>query len=87
MGREELRRCVSITRARLRLCGGSDTPRHSLETSLGAKSLPEMTFGSELTLTHAGSGVQLAFTAADALREWKVCQQLADASRVLSRSV
>ena len=46
-------------------------PGDRLETSLGAKSLPEMTFGSELTLTHAGSGVQLAFTAADALREWK----------------
>ena len=53
-----------------------NAPRHRLETSLGAKSLPEMTFGSELTLTHAGSGVQLAFTAADALREWKVCHPL-----------
>jgi len=44
-----------------------------LESALGAKSLPEMTFGSELTLTHQASGVQLAFTAADALHQWKVC--------------
>ena len=45
----------------------------SVEEALGGpRSLPEMLFGTRLTLTHERSGITLHFNAVDALREWQV---------------
>ena len=43
-----------------------------LEARLGTSHLPEMLYGSALTLTHAESNTKLHFNAEDALREWLV---------------
>jgi hypothetical protein len=49
------------------------SPHTSVEEALGARALPEMLFGTSLTLTHEPSGVALVFNATDALGEWKAC--------------
>ena len=57
-----------LSEARLRCL-----PRARTEAVVGSRLLPEMLFGSELSLTHEASGVALVFNATEALREWKVC--------------